>query len=88
MLEYFRAVPGLLTQPLRLLRSYVWGTVGADLLAGVTVGLVLVPQALAFALLAGLPPAMGLYSAIVAAIVGGRLFRHLSALHREELLPP
>ncbi len=70
MLEYFRAVPGLLTQPFRLLRSYAWGTVGADLLAGVTVGLVLVPQALAFALLAGLPPAMGLYSAIVAAIVG------------------
>ncbi|NTU82076.1 MAG: hypothetical protein HGA45_22305, partial [Chloroflexales bacterium] len=66
MLEYFRAVPALLTQPIRLLRAYPRAALSADLLAGVTVGLVLLPQALAFSLLAGLPPAMGLYAAVVA----------------------
>jgi SulP family sulfate permease len=35
-----------------------------------TVAVVLLPQAIVFALLAGLPPQMGLYSAIVVAIVG------------------
>ena len=80
MLEYFRAVPMLLTQPVRLLRAYSRAALGADLLAGVTVGLVLVPQALAFSLLAGLPPAMGLYSAVVAAVVGA-LWGSSSHLH-------
>jgi SulP family sulfate permease len=36
-----------------------------DLVAGVTVAALLVPQAMAYALLAGLPPAAGLYSATV-----------------------
>ncbi len=35
-----------------------------------TVAIVLLPQAIAYALIAELPPQMGLYSAIVAAIVG------------------
>lgn len=70
MQAYLRTAPLLLLQPLRLLRSYPRGALRADLVAGVTVGLVLLPQALAFSLLAGLPPAMGLYSAIVAAFVG------------------
>jgi SulP family sulfate permease len=42
----------------------------ADIIAGVTVGMILLPQALAFSVLAGLPPAMGLYAAICAAIAG------------------
>lgn len=70
MLSYLRAAPALLTQPFRLLRGYGPAGLRADLVAGTTVGLVLLPQALAFSLLAGLPPVMGLYSAIVAAIVG------------------
>lgn len=80
MLEYVRAVPALLTQPVRLLRAYPGAALRADLLAGVTVGLVLVPQALAFSLLAGLPPTMGLYSAMVAAVVGA-LWGSSSHLH-------
>jgi SulP family sulfate permease len=80
MLEYVRAVPALLAQPARLLRGYGVASLQADLLAGVTVGLVLVPQALAFSLLAGLPPAMGLYAAVVAAVVGG-LWGSSSHLH-------
>ncbi len=46
----------------------------ADVIAGVTVALVLVPQSMAYAQLAGLPPYYGLYAAflppIVAAIMG------------------
>lgn len=37
----------------------------ADLIAGVTVAVMLVPQAMAYALLAGLPPVVGLYAALV-----------------------
>lgn len=39
-----------------------------DLAAGISVALVLVPQALAYASLAGLPPVHGLYAAAVAPI--------------------
>lgn len=41
-----------------------------DLVAGVTVALVLVPQSLAYAQLAGLPPHVGLYAAILPAVIG------------------
>lgn len=37
----------------------------SDLAAGVTVGAMLVPQAMAYALLAGLPPEIGLYAATI-----------------------
>ena len=46
----------------------------ADILAGITVALVLIPQSMAYAQLAGLPPHFGLYASflipIVAAIFG------------------
>jgi SulP family sulfate permease len=41
-----------------------------DLVAGITVALVLVPQALAYAAIAGLDPAYGLYAAVAAPIAG------------------
>lgn len=41
----------------------------SDLAAGLTVGAMLVPQAMAYALLAGLPPAVGLYAATIPVIV-------------------
>jgi len=40
-----------------------------DLIAGITVAAVYVPQAMAYALLAGMPPITGLYTAFVATIV-------------------
>jgi SulP family sulfate permease len=43
-------------------------SVRADLIAGLAGGLLLVPQGVAFALVAGMPPAYGLYTAIVPAI--------------------
>ncbi len=42
----------------------------ADVLAGVTVSLVAVPQSLAYAQLAGLPPIHGLYAALIPTLVG------------------
>ena len=42
----------------------------ADAIAGITVGLVLIPQALAYAQLAGMPPVTGLYAALLPGIVG------------------
>lgn len=80
MFAALQKVPGTMARPALLLRGYTLDTLRADLLAGVTVGLVLLPQSLAFALLAGLPPEMGLYSAIVAAIVGA-LWGSSSHLH-------
>lgn len=46
------------------------GTVRVDVLAGVTVALVAIPQSLAYAQLAGLPPFYGLYAALVPTVVG------------------
>ncbi|MHB8844564.1 MAG: SulP family inorganic anion transporter [Nitrospirota bacterium] len=44
-------------------------TLKADLLAGITGAVIVLPQGVAFAMIAGLPPEYGLYSAIVPAIV-------------------
>lgn len=70
MLAYLRGTSTLFTQPARALRSYSRAALRADLLAGASVGVVLLPQSLAFSLLAGLPPTMGLYAAIVASVIG------------------
>ena len=52
------------------LRSYSLPAFRADLLAGLTVAAVAVPQAMAYALIAGIPPVYGLYTAIVMTAVG------------------
>lgn len=44
--------------------------VHADFIAGLTVALVLIPQSMAYANLAGLPPHVGLYAAFLPVIVG------------------
>lgn len=41
-----------------------------DIWAGLSVGLVLVPQAVAYATLAGMPPETGLYAALLPAVIG------------------
>ncbi|MEI6776514.1 MAG: SulP family inorganic anion transporter [Chloroflexales bacterium] len=80
MLAYLRGTPAMLTQPIRLLRGYSRAALRADLIAGASVGVVLLPQSLAFSLLAGLPPMMGLYTAIVASVIGA-LWGSSSHLH-------
>lgn len=48
------------------LRNYNLRTFVADLIAGITVGLVALPLAMAFAISSGVPPQAGLYCAVVA----------------------
>ncbi len=45
--------------------KYQWSFLPKDLLAGVTVAIVLIPQGLAYALIAGLPAVYGLYASVV-----------------------
>lgn len=58
------------------LRQDWLGNVRGDLLAGIVVALALIPEALAFSIIAGVDPQVGLYAAfsiaIVSAIAGGR----------------
>ncbi len=51
------------------LKTYSRARFFADLLAGITVGLVALPLAMAFAIASGVPPQTGLYCAIVAGFV-------------------
>ena len=59
-----RWVPGL-----AMLRDYRREWVGADLLAGVSVCVVMIPSVIAYAGLMGLPPQHGLYAALVPLLV-------------------
>src|SRR5947209_2800068 len=55
-----------LPESVRCLRSYSRQDFSADLLAGLTVGLVALPLAMAFGIASGVTPQAGLYTAIVA----------------------
>lgn len=56
------------------------GTLKADAVAGITVALLLIPQSLAYAQLAGLPPHYGLYAAFLPVLVAA-LFGWCHQLH-------
>lgn len=63
-----RRKPGLLAQYLPILewgRTYNGSVLTNDLVAAVIVTIMLIPQSLAYALLAGLPPVVGLYASIL-----------------------
>src|ERR1700691_5484680 len=49
--------------------NYSWSKARKDLLAGATVAAISLPQAMAYALIAGIDPRFGLYSAIVVTLV-------------------
>ena len=59
----------------RLLPFLLWkhrvnrGTIKADLISGLTVAIVVVPQAVAFAAIAGMPPQYGLYAGMIPPII-------------------
>ena len=57
------------------LRGYQRSSFRSDVLAGLTVAVVLIPQSMAYAMLAGMPPVYGLYAAtippFIAALWGG-----------------
>ena len=64
------------TDVLYRLRSEWFGNVRADVLAGLVVALALIPEAIAFSIIAGVDPKVGLYAsfciAVVIAFTGGR----------------
>jgi len=69
-------IKGLVANPSRLLPFLSWigrckdkSVLTADIVAGITVALVLVPQSMAYAQLAGLPPYYGLYASFLPGIV-------------------
>ena len=59
-----------LLRPLAIARGLRRDHLAADLIAGITVAAVAIPQAIAYASIAELPPHFGLYTAAVAAVVG------------------
>lgn len=64
------------TLNLRTLKREWWANPKADILAGAVVGLALIPEAIAFSIIAGVDPKVGLYAsfiiAIITAFLGGR----------------
>lgn len=58
------------------LKQQWFGNIRGDVLAGITVALALIPEAIAFSIIAGVDPMVGLYASITIAIVisiaGGR----------------
>ncbi len=64
------------TDFLTTLRRDWLGNIRADLLAGLVVALALIPEAIAFSIIAGVDPKVGLYAsfsiAVITAMVGGR----------------
>lgn len=61
---------------LQSLKNTWFFNVRGDILAGLVVALALIPEAIAFSVLAGVPPKVGLYAsfciAVITAIIGGR----------------
>ena len=51
------------------LPNYKKSDLSGDLFAGLTVGVMLIPQGMAYALIAGLPPVYGLYASVVPQII-------------------
>ena len=66
--RFERRVPGI-----RVVRTYERRWLRADVVAGVVLAAILVPQGMAYAELAGLPPVTGLY-ATIACLVGYAIF--------------
>lgn len=62
-----------------LLHTYSWQLFRSDLIAGVTVGIVALPLAMAFAIASGVSPEKGLFTAIIAgfliSLLGGSRFQ-------------
>ena len=54
---------------LQWLPGYQKSWIKSDLFAGLTVGVILIPQGIAYAIIAGLPPIYGLYTALVPQLV-------------------
>jgi len=68
--EVLSRYSSFLVRPAEIVRGYRRSSLRPDLIAGLTVAVVAIPQSIAYAAIAGLPPSYGLFAAAVAAIVG------------------
>ncbi len=68
--QWLNQATAFLSRPKAIVTTYDKTNLRPDLVAGLTVAVVMLPQAIAYALIAELPPQTGLYAAIVASIVG------------------
>src|SRR5436190_20995996 len=59
--------------PFETARHYTWHKFRKDILAGMTVSVVEVPQSMAYALIAGVPAQYGLYTSIIQGVIGALL---------------
>ena len=48
------------------LKNYSWSAFSGDLIAGITVGVVALPLAMAFAIASGVKPEAGIFTAVIA----------------------
>ncbi|MEX0776560.1 MAG: SulP family inorganic anion transporter [Phycisphaeraceae bacterium] len=62
-----------LTPAVHTIRTYSVSKFRHDLLAGLTVSVVEIPQAMAYAFIAGVPPEYGIYTSIIQGIIGALL---------------
>jgi SulP family sulfate permease len=63
-------IPHYLSRPIRLITGYNRDNLRPDVVAGITVAVIMLPQAIAFSLVAELPPQMGIFAAVVGSVVG------------------
>jgi len=68
--ELFVETRSFFFRPFDIIRGFRAENLRYDLLAGLTVAVVMLPQAMAYALIAELPPQIGIWSVIVASVVG------------------
>lgn len=71
VVDYFLRLASMLFPMRHWLPQVTPATVRADFWAGLTGAVMVLPQGIAFALIAGLPPEFGLYSAIVVQLLAG-----------------
>ncbi|HZD11501.1 MAG TPA: SulP family inorganic anion transporter, partial [Candidatus Binatia bacterium] len=68
--KWLREAVAFFARPVQIVVAYRRADLRPDLIAGLTVAVVMLPQAIAYALIAELPPQMGLYAAVVASTIG------------------
>jgi len=70
MMSILKQIALYLAEPVRFFATYDRKQLQPDLMAGITVAVILLPQAIAFALIVELPAQMGLYAAVLGGVVG------------------
>lgn len=70
LLVYMGQILSFFARPITIIRTYQLANLRYDLTAGLTVAIISLPQAIAFALISELPAQVGLYTAVVGTVVG------------------